>query len=87
MNWEEKDYYPDKPGGQKALYKTFKFTDFKTALEFVNKIGAIAEVMGHHPNINLWWGGVNVWTTSHDAHKITERDYDLAKKIDEAYKA
>lgn len=82
MEWKEVDYYPNQPDGQKALRKDFSFPDFKTALAFVNKVGEIAEAMGHHPDINLSWGHVNVWTTSHDKHKITERDYDLAKKID-----
>ncbi len=82
MEWEEVDYSPQ-PGGQKALRKTFKFADFKSALEFTNKIGVIAEEMGHHPDINLSWGYVQVWTTSHDQHKITEKDYKIAKKIDE----
>ena len=81
MNWEEKDYYPDT--SQKALYKEFKFKDFAEALTFVNKIGTIAEELGHHPDIRLMWGKVVVCTTSHDAHKITNQDYDLAKKIDQ----
>ena len=81
MQWEEKDYYPD--GGQKALYKEFKFKDFAEALAFVNKIGALAEELGHHPDITLMWGKVVVWTTSHDVHKITKKDHDLAKKIDQ----
>ena len=83
MDWKEVDYYPSKPGSQKALWKDFSFPDFKSGLEFVNKVGEIAEKMGHHPDINLKWGYVSVWTTSHDQHKITGKDYDLAKKIDE----
>ncbi len=78
--WEEVDYYPS---GQKALYKVFNFKDFAAALAFTNKVGALAETSGHHPDINLSWGRVAVWTTSHDAHKITEKDHELAKKIDE----
>ncbi len=83
MEWQELDYYPSNPGKQKALYKNFSFPDFKSALEFTNKVGAIAEELGHHPDINLSWGSVSVWTTSHDKHKITDRDHQLAKKIDE----
>jgi 4a-hydroxytetrahydrobiopterin dehydratase len=81
MEWQEKDYYPDNK--QKALYKEFKFNDFVTALEFVNKVGAIAEQMQHHPDINLSWGRVSVWTTTHDAHKVTAKDHEFAKKIDQ----
>lgn len=86
MTWEEADYYPSTPGKQQALYKNFQFKDFATALAFVNKIGTIAEDMNHHPDISLAWGSVTVWLTSHDVHKITERDHDVAKKIDWVYK-
>lgn len=83
MKWEELDYNPGQPNGQKALWKAFSFPDFKTALAFANKVGAIAEELNHHPDINLSWGRVSIWTTSHDAHKITEKDHELAKKIDQ----
>lgn len=81
MKWEEIDYYLHT--GHKALHKEFKFKDFVAALEFVNKVGAIAEAMQHHPDINLSWGRVSVWTTTHDAHKVTAKDHELAKKIDQ----
>ncbi len=43
MEWEEVDYYPEKAGGQTALRKRFNFSDFKSALEFANKVGTVAE--------------------------------------------
>lgn len=79
--WQEVDYYND-GREQKALLKEFKFKNFQQALEFVNKIGELAENVGHHPNINLGWGYVSVWLTTHDAHGITEKDTELAEKID-----
>lgn len=78
--WTEVEYHPG--GGQKALRKDYSFKNFIDALAFVNKVGAVAEEMGHHPDIRFTWGLVNIWLTSHDAHGITERDYDLSKKID-----
>ena len=80
-NWEEVDYYPEN-SEQKAIRKKFDFKDFATALQFVNKVGALAEEANHHPDINLGWGYVHVWLTSHDEHKVTEKDYSLAKAID-----
>lgn len=85
-DWQEANYYPDDTNQQKALNKSFDFKDFASALDFVNQVGAIAEELGHHPDINLSWGKVSIWTTSHDKHKITERDYELAKKIDDIKK-
>lgn len=64
--------------------KEFKFPDFKTALDFVNKVGAIAEEQGHHPDIYLAWGkaGITIWT--HKINGLTESDFILAAKIDKA---
>ena len=81
-NWEEFDYFPD-GREQKALRKDFTFNDFQDALEFVNKVGELAEKAGHHPDINLSWGLVRVWLTTHSKHKITDKDHNLAKAIDQ----
>ena len=80
--WEEVDYFPGAQQ-QKALRKRFEFADFATALSFTNKIGEVAEKAGHHPDIQLGWGYVQIWTTTHDAHGITDKDRSLAKLIDE----
>lgn len=80
-SWEEVDYFPDKRE-QKALIKVFSFKDFKSALEFVNKVGAVAEKANHHPDINLGWGYVKVWLTTHSKHAITDKDHELATAID-----
>jgi 4a-hydroxytetrahydrobiopterin dehydratase len=65
--------------------KEFKFPDFKTALEFVSKVGSIAEEQGHHPDIYLAWGkaGIKIWT--HKINGLTESDFILAAKIDKSY--
>lgn len=80
-NWKEVDYYPDERQ-DKALIKDFKFKDFADALEFVNKVGELAEKKNHHPDINLSWGMVRVWLITHSEHKITEKDHKLAVLID-----
>ena len=64
------------------LYKTFKFPDFKTALTFTNKVGEIAEEQGHHPQICLTWGKVEIKVYTHKIQGLTESDFILAAKID-----
>ncbi len=65
------------------LSKTYKFPNFVKALEFVNKVGSIAEQQGHHPNIFLTWGKVRIETWTHKIDGLTESDFILAAKIDE----
>jgi 4a-hydroxytetrahydrobiopterin dehydratase len=65
------------------LQKSFTFPDFKTALDFVNRAGAIAEEEGHHPDLYLSWGKVDVHTWTHKINGLTESDFILAAKIDE----
>ncbi|HEY2019090.1 MAG TPA: 4a-hydroxytetrahydrobiopterin dehydratase [Bryobacteraceae bacterium] len=67
------------------LAKTFLFPDFQSALEFVNRVGVIAEEQGHHPDLHLAWGRVDVDTSTHDAGGLTESDFTLAAAIDRAY--
>jgi 4a-hydroxytetrahydrobiopterin dehydratase len=64
------------------LTREYKFPDFKQALDFVNKVGALAEEQGHHPDIFLAWGkaGVTMWT--HKIDGLTESDFIMAAKID-----
>jgi 4a-hydroxytetrahydrobiopterin dehydratase len=67
------------------LAKSFLFPDFKTALDFVNRVGAIAEGEGHHPDLRLSWGKVDVETYTHKIEGLTENDFILGAKIDEAF--
>jgi 4a-hydroxytetrahydrobiopterin dehydratase len=64
------------------IEKQFTFPDFKTALDFVNQAGAIAEAEGHHPDLFLSWGKVGVKTWTHKIDGLTESDFILAAKID-----
>jgi len=65
----------------KHLQKEFKFEDFKSALEFVNKVGAIAEAEGHHPNIEFGWGFARVLLWTHAIDGLSDNDFFLAAKI------
>ena len=64
------------------ITRIFTFPDFKQALAFVNKAGAIAEEQGHHPDILLTWGKAEVTTYTHKINGLTESDFILAAKID-----
>lgn len=66
------------------LTKTFKFKDFVTGLAYVNKVGAIAEEEGHHPDIYLAWGQVRMDIWTHKVDGLTESDFIFAAKADEA---
>jgi 4a-hydroxytetrahydrobiopterin dehydratase len=67
------------------LTRTFAFPDFKTALAFVNRAGAVAEAEGHHPDLLLTWGRVDVKTYTHKIDGLTESDFILAAKIDREF--
>jgi len=71
--------------GQHHLLKSFSFPDFRTALDFVNKTGAIAEEEGHHPDLLLSWGRVEVKIWTHKIDGLTESDFILAAKIENSY--
>jgi len=64
------------------ITRSFAFPDFAQALAFVNKVGAIAEEQGHHPDIFLTWGKADVTTWTHKINGLTESDFILAAKID-----
>jgi 4a-hydroxytetrahydrobiopterin dehydratase len=67
------------------IARSFTFPDFKTGLEFVNRVGAVAEREGHHPDICLTWGRVDVKTYTHKIDGLTESDFILAAKIDREF--
>lgn len=65
------------------LVKHFTFPDFVSALEFVNRVGDVAESEGHHPDIHLTWGKVGIQLFTHKIDGLTESDFILAAKTDE----
>lgn len=65
------------------LEKEFAFPDFLQALAAVNRIGALAEEQGHHPDLHLAWGKVRVTIWTHKIDGLTESDFILAAKINE----
>lgn len=67
------------------LKKRFEFADFAEALDFVNRVGAIAEKLDHHPDIFFGWGYAEFLITTHDTGGLTENDFVLAQKIGEIF--
>jgi 4a-hydroxytetrahydrobiopterin dehydratase len=65
------------------ITKTFAFPDFRQALGFVNRVGEVAEEQGHHPDIYLSWGKVEIKLWTHKIDGLTESDFIMAAKIDQ----
>jgi len=64
------------------LARAFTFPNFKQALDFVNRVGALAEEQGHHPDILLAWGKAEITLWTHKIDGLTESDFIMAAKID-----
>ncbi len=64
------------------LKKEYGFKDFLGALDFVNRVGQLAEQQGHHPDICFGWGRVELTIWTHKIDGLTESDFVLAAKID-----
>jgi len=64
------------------LERRFRFGDFAQALAFVNRVGALAEAEGHHPDIRLGWGYATLTLWTHKLDGLSEADFVLAAKID-----
>lgn len=68
--------------GGHNLKRRFTFKDFAGSLAFVNKVGALAESEGHHPDISFGWGYVEITLFTHAVDGLSENDFILAAKID-----
>ena len=67
------------------ITRSYEFPDFRRALDYVNRLGAIAEEQGHHPDILLAWGKVGVTLWTHKIDGLTESDFILAAKAERLY--
>lgn len=69
------------------LTRTFEFDNFIQAFSFMTKVGMVAEKMNHHPDWRNVYKTVEIALSTHDAEdKVTDKDRQLAEKIDELYK-
>ena len=64
------------------LERTFRFPDFRRALDFTNRVGELAEAEDHHPDLHLSWGKVTMDVWTHKIDGLTENDFILAAKTD-----
>src|SRR2546421_6418870 len=66
------------------LRRNYKTDGWQTTLMLVNAIGFFAEAAYHHPDLSVSWGKITVKLSTHSAGGITDKDFELAKKIDDA---
>ena len=64
------------------LEKEYRFKDFRQALDFTNRVGELAESVGHHPDIYLAWGKVRLTVWTHKIGGLNEADFIFAAKAD-----
>ncbi|MFI2812739.1 MULTISPECIES: 4a-hydroxytetrahydrobiopterin dehydratase [Microbulbifer] len=76
------DWTPVTRDGVMQLERVFKFRNFKQALAFTNRVGEIAEEVGHHPALLTEWGKVTVTWWSHEAGGLHKNDFIMAARTD-----
>jgi 4a-hydroxytetrahydrobiopterin dehydratase len=64
------------------IVKSFLFSSFIDAVEFVNKVAKVSEKLNHHPIITITWKAVRLSLKSFDVDAVTKRDINLAKEIE-----
>ena len=68
------------------MARLYTFKDFAQALVLANKVGAVAEAEGHHPDLYLAWGKCKIEIWSHKINGLTESDFVLAAKAERKFK-
>lgn len=71
--------------GIQQLHRKFDFPNFREALDFANRVGAVAEAEGHHPALLVEWGAVTVAWWTHKIKAIHENDFIMAAKTDREF--
>ena len=64
------------------LRRSFRFRNFREALDFVNRVGELAEEQNHHPDICFGWGRAEIMVFTHKIDGLTESDFVFAAKVD-----
>ncbi len=83
---EAESYLPEAPGwtlddAATRIERKFEFANFVDALDFVNKLGAVAEDEGHHPDVSFGWGYCTVIFYTHKIKGLHENDFIMAAKV------
>ena len=79
---ERLEQLPDWGLDQHKLYRHFVFGSFIEAFGFMTQVALLAETMNHHPEWSNVYDRVEIYLTTHDAGGISERDFELATRID-----
>jgi 4a-hydroxytetrahydrobiopterin dehydratase len=69
----------------KKIVRSFRFKDFVESMRFINKVAELAEEEGHHPDIFVSYNYVKICLTTHNIGGLSENDFIMAAKIDEAF--
>jgi len=72
-------YQPERGG---IITRDFKFIDFNEAFGFMARVALLAEQHNHHPEWSNVYNRVSITLTTHDASGLSNRDIDLAQRID-----
>ena len=65
------------------IRRTYKTDGWPITLMLVNAVGFVAEAANHHPDLTVSWGRVIVKLQNHAAGGITDKDFELARKIED----
>jgi 4a-hydroxytetrahydrobiopterin dehydratase len=76
-------HHPDWQRKEMEISRTFELKNFVLAMGFVNSVAILAEKANHHPDIDIRWNKVTLTLSTHSAGGLTEKDFQLAKAIDE----
>ncbi len=74
---------PTWAGDSRALSRTVEAADFLTGIRIVDEVAVVADAIDHHPDIDIRWRKLTFTLSTHSAKGVTERDLDLAQRIDE----
>ena len=75
--------FPEWSATGDAMQRTLSFSNFVESMSFVNKLAKLAEKHKHHPDILIRYNKVTLTLTTHDAGGVTEKDFALAREIDQ----
>ena len=76
-NFQDWTYY------ENAIHTSLEFKDFKDTFSVMTRIAFEAEKLGHHPDWSNVYNSLNISLSTHDAGGVTDKDFELAKVIDE----
>jgi len=68
-----------------GIVKTFSFKGYNKTISFVNSIAWIANKLNHHPDLFVTFKTCEVFYTTHDEHKVTQKDVDCVKRIENLF--